>query len=169
MTFWNKLVSRRAFFYALAAQGFALAAMALSRAESALAIEALHADGLEPVGPGHWLRQRHPLITVEYVYRGWAIWWTGWKHSFNTLDMAGQWAAYRISGLGGDWRNGKKIAYASAPGSQGMLRFGDVMDCGIVLEKQRCMLAGLATKRQLDHMRLDALNRLLGVIDKEKA
>lgn len=50
-------------------------------------------------------------------YKGWTIKWTGWKDSQSTINLVGQFAAYRKLGEG-------HLLYVSLPGTAGLYRRG---------------------------------------------
>lgn len=50
-------------------------------------------------------------------YKGWTIKWTGWKDSQSTINLVGQFAAYRKLGEG-------HLLYVSLPGTAGLYRCG---------------------------------------------
>jgi len=71
----------------------------------------------------------------EHEYRGFKIMWTGWKHSFDSGKIVGQWLAYSLvvghvfppAAYAMDY----VYIYSSAPGASGQYQKGDCFDISV--------------------------------------
>jgi hypothetical protein len=60
---------------------------------------------------------------VKIQFGNWLVMWTGWKEQLQTIDIAGQWAAFPIDNQ--LLFNSRSVVYVSTPGSFGVMNLGD--------------------------------------------
>ena len=53
----------------------------------------------------------------SFEYKGYTVWWTGWKYDQGTVEVVAQWAAFWI-------KDGKHALYVSNPGGWGPMEKG---------------------------------------------
>jgi hypothetical protein len=92
-------------------------------------------------------------------YKGFQVYWTGWKQSFNTDQVAGQWCAYE----GEKYDPTSRHFYASYPGDVRQAFPGDVFDVS-VKEGQELPVWGTSEEKKKQYM-LETLQRLMALID----
>jgi hypothetical protein len=113
--------------------------------------------------------------SAEYLYREYALMWTGWKSAANTIDLYGQWYALPLAFIerGLEAVNPHyKVHYASCPGTQGRIGRGETISCfSIDPEESAVWCAGdrdleePKLKAGLERAKASTLARLLKVID----
>ena len=88
-----------------------------------------------------WLDAEDPRSNggrYHAIYKGYKMYWTGWKESQYSIDMVAQWVAYHED------TNGKTMPcpnagaiYASFPGSTGTFQRGSCFDISITEEQYK--------------------------------
>lgn len=100
-------------------------------------------------------------FALEYIkYKGFRLIWTGWKHLPNQDSSVGQWIAYGPNGHN---------FYASYPGDAGQFYPGQIFDIHVHGEQEQNLVVwGTPSEKKKEYM-LEALQRLMALIDKDVA
>jgi hypothetical protein len=93
-------------------------------------------------------------------YKGFRLFWTGWKHDYNTVITVGQWVAYEGSDK---YDPSGRHFYASYPGREGRFYPGQLFDISVQSE-QKFPLRGMSEADKRVYV-FDAFSRLIRLID----
>lgn len=100
----------------------------------------------------------YPAHTLRY--KGFYVRWTGWKSSFNSDFLVGQWLAYEepisIS---------SRRFYASYPGDEGKYHPGAIFDVSIRREQLNFAPTHITSLEDKQKYMLETLQRLMRLID----
>jgi hypothetical protein len=97
-----------------------------------------------------------------FSYKGFTVWWTGWKHCENMDIEVCQWCACegpRRYAANYD----RLLLYASHPGSEGQYLPGQIFDISIKAGQE--IPTGKSTEEEKSQYRLLCLQRLMKLID----
>lgn len=116
-------------------------------------------EGLVPLSPDDPLK--HLYARLEYTYGGYGLFWTGWKESQYSVDLAGQWAAWPLI------EYPEYGYYASYPGGEGKFCKGQSFD-PCIKNGQDCIgWIGSDSEEVREAAKVDALRRLLVLLDED--
>lgn len=97
----------------------------------------------------------YPAFNLKY--KGFSLYWTGWKHVYNQDILVGQWCAY------GENYPKDRCFYASYPGDARQYWPGQLFDISIK-EGQDIPVWGTSLEKKKQYM-LETLQRLMALID----
>jgi hypothetical protein len=100
-------------------------------------------------------------IKDEMKYKGFILLWTGWKEVPNQDILVGQWVS-NLSGIGARLEDGGLFS-ASYPGAEGKYFPGQFFDTSF--KETQTPVMRLHTEEQKEEFRLEALQRIMKVID----
>jgi hypothetical protein len=124
--------------------------------------------GLLAAGPVLVLEKGSPLPIMKrftsaapdkFEYRGFKVFWTGWKSAFNSDIEVAQWCAYN----GNSKHDSVRCIYASYPGSQGLYFPGQIFDISIKEDQE--VPTRKSSEEDKQRYRLQCLHRLMYLID----
>lgn len=111
-----------------------------------------------------WLKEGHPYPQrFQATYRGYGIFWTGWKESAFCVDLYGQWVAWPLD-FGAD-----RGFYSSFPGRPAILIRGENFDVSFDDEQLAITrdITWTAQEDRKERAKSLTLHRLLDLIDKQ--
>lgn len=106
-------------------------------------------------------------LRLESVRVGsWSLMWTGWKRSWSTLDVVGQWAAFPMKdpSLKMSTENldeSRRCMYVSTPGGFGFYQRGDELNTGLRYPQISTLFAASS---ELERERRNALRLILDMV-----
>jgi hypothetical protein len=100
-----------------------------------------------------------------FLYHDWEVHWTGWKRSYDTAVLVGQWLAWPHPKYRPFAFDKGRYFYASTPGNQGEYQKGECFD----ITPQRFIPAIGDQLADLRHAKAEALQRLLPLIRHERS
>lgn len=103
-------------------------------------------------------------VADRFIYKGFTIFWTGWKSDLNNSFYAGQWCAFEGRERRYLW--GKHF-YASYPGGEGQTFPGAVFDISWKTDQLGFVPGPWSSEEDLQRYKMLCLNRLMKLIDEE--
>lgn len=99
-------------------------------------------------------------VPDRFTYRGFTVYWTGWKTDIASMCEVSQWCAFH-----GTWFDrSKRCFYASYPGGQGSCFPGDTFDISVKWKFQKIVNHDTSDEDKLRY-RVECLRRLTALID----
>lgn len=102
----------------------------------------------------------HSGLSDRINYKGFHLFWTGWKGAENTDVLVSQWCGYE---KGNKRDPNQRLFYASYPGSEGPYFRGEIFD--ISVKEGQIAPTQRISKAELEKFSIETLQRLMRLID----